>query len=59
MEAEAESAKERVNKMRVDMIRNSLAAPESMLRILSDYPLNPHNEPPPSMWVASPCMYTH
>ena len=51
MEAEAESAKERVNKMRIDMIRSSMAAPESMLRMLSDYPLHPHAEPPPSMCV--------
>ncbi len=27
-----------VNKMRVDMIRGSMAAPESIMRILSDYP---------------------
>jgi hypothetical protein len=40
-----------VTKMRVDLIRGSMAAPESMMRILSDYP--PPPEPstlaPPSM----------
>lgn len=38
-----------VNKMRIDMIRSSLAAPESMMRILSDYPMVPDAPPPPSM----------
>ena len=28
-----------VTEMRVDMIRGSMAAPESMMRILSDYPM--------------------
>ena len=28
-----------VNEMRVDMIRGSMAAPESLMRILSDYPM--------------------
>lgn len=40
-----------VSKMRVDMIRGSMAAPESMMRILSDYPPPPEplGAPPPSM----------
>ncbi len=50
LEGEANSAKQRVNEMRVDLIRGSMAAPESMMRILSDYP-NPYaaQPPPPSM----------
>lgn len=42
-------ARMQVHKMRVDMIRQSLAAPESVMRILADYPVNPRADPPPSM----------
>ncbi|GAX72604.1 hypothetical protein CEUSTIGMA_g60.t1 [Chlamydomonas eustigma] len=47
MEYEAQSAKDQVNKMRVDMIRGSMAAPESFMRILSDYPPPQQQGPPP------------
>lgn len=38
LEEESADASARVNEMRVDMIRGSMAAPESIMRILSDYP---------------------
>ncbi|KAF5828210.1 hypothetical protein DUNSADRAFT_18022 [Dunaliella salina] len=49
MEEQAETAQAQVNKMRVDMIRGSLAVPESMMRILSDYEPPLKKEAPPSM----------
>ncbi len=49
MEAQAENAQQKVMQMRVDLIRNSMAAPETLMHMLSDYPMQPQRPPPPNM----------